>query len=243
MNPVLDCMSSHRTVRKFLERELEDDVVAGAVRAAQMAATSSNVQAYSCLRVRAPAKRSALVELCGSQPQVAKCGATFVIAGDQRRHRLIARRAGVPYEPNLETFLLAVIDASLFAQNLTLAFESLGFGTCYIGGLRRNLPQVTALLELPSDVFPFFGLAVGEPAQDPERRPRLPLEAVLLEDAYPDDATLLASVDRYDAVMGSYYAERGKPGHDWSGGIARVFATRSREDLLDYYRSQGAVLE
>ena len=73
----------------------------------------------------------------------------------------------------LEAFLVAVVDASLFAQNLCIAFESLGYGICYIGGLRNRLDEVDGLLELPHGVYPLYGLCVGRPAEDPVPRGHL----------------------------------------------------------------------
>ncbi len=243
MNPTLSLMSAHRTIRRFADVPLDEGDVERAVAAAQHASTSSNIQAYSLLRVRDEAKREELVELTGGQPQVAQAGGFFVVCGDQRRHALVAGRAGRPYEPNLETFLLAVVDASLFAQNLVLAFESFGYGICFIGGLRNRLPEADRLLALPEHVLPLYGLCVGTGAEEPRRRPRLPLEAVLFDERYPSDDELLRQLDRYDAVMADYYAERGKPGYDWSGGIARKFARRNREHLRGLYESKGARLE
>ena len=239
-NPVIDCIARHRTVRRYADRPVPDADVRRAVEAAQMAATSSNIQAYGLLRVRDAERRARLVELTGGQPQVASAGAFFVVCGDQRRHRLLAEREGRAFEPNLETFLLAAVDAALFAQNLVLAFESMGYGICYIGGLRNELPKVDALLALPADVFPFYGLCAGWPAEDPGQRPRLPVDAVLFEERYPDDAAMLEQIGAYDRVMAGYYAARGKPGYDWAGGISRKFARPSREHLFEYYRSKGA---
>jgi FMN reductase (NADPH) len=243
MNPIHECMSAHRTIRKYRPGELDDGIVRRAVESAQMAATSSNVQAYSLLRVRDPARRARLAELCGGQSQVAESGAFFVICGDQRRHQLLAEAAGVPFAVNLETFLIAVIDASLFAQNLVLAFESLGLGTCFIGGLRGSLPAVDQLLELPPGVLPLSGLVVGEPDEEPSRRPRLPVEAVLFEERYPDDETILSLTAAYDRTMESYYEARGKAGHNWSGGVTRSFREPKRGDLFEYYRAKGALFE
>lgn len=239
-NPVLACMARHRTVRRYEDRPVDDADVRRAVAAAQMAATSSNIQAYALLRVRDAERRARLVELTGGQPQVSSAGAFFVVCGDQRRHRLLAEREGRPFEANLETFLLAAVDASLFAQNLALAFESMDLGICYIGGLRNQLPEVDALLELPADVFPFYGMCVGYPAEDPGQRPRLPVDAVLFEEDYPSDEVLLERIAAYDRTMAAYYAARGKPGYDWSGGISRKFARPVREHLLAYYERKGA---
>jgi len=242
MNPILETMAAHRTVRRFAPRPLDDETVRRAVGAAQQAATSSNVQAYACLRVTDESERARLAELTGGQPQVAAAGAFFVLCADQRRHRLVAGLRGRPYEPNLETFLVAVVDASLFAQNLALAFESMGLGICYVGGLRNRLAEVDELLELPADVLPLFGLCAGEPAEDPGLRPRFGTDAVLFDDRYPSDAEMLARIEEYDARMARYYAERGRPGYDWSGGVSRKFARREREHLRAFYEGKGAAL-
>lgn len=236
-------LAAHSSVREFEPTALADEVIASCVRAAQQAATSSHVQAYSLLQVTAPSTRETLAELTGGQSQVASAGAFFVVSADQRRHRLAAERAGKPYAANLETFLLATIDASLFAQNLVLAFESFGLGTCCIGGLRTRLAQVDELLALPADCLPLYGLCVGVPAARNAPRPRLPLSNVLFKDAYPDDETLLAGMDEHDQVMRADYEARGLTGRNWSGGVIRKFEQPTRLGLHDYYTSKGARLE
>ena len=246
MNKVLELMSAHRTVRRFLKTPVPDAHVVEAVRAAQMASTSSWIQAYSLLQVTDPEKRRTLRDYTGDQAQVEEAGAFFCVSADTRRHRLIAEREGAPYESNLETFLLALTDATLFAQNLALAFESQGYGICFVGGLRTRLPEVDSLLEYPHGVWPLFGMCVGEPADPPTRsevRPRLPVEVVWTKDRYPGDETVLDGIDAYDGQAAEYYTAHGAPGRNWSGGTWRKFQRRLREHLLDYYRSKGAVFE
>src|SRR5690606_36300604 len=80
-------------------------------------------------------------------------------------------------------------------------------GICYIGGIRNNPQEVSELLNLPEHVYPVFGLCLGYPDQDPEVKPRLPLAAILKQDAYDDsdDEALVAS---FDDTMHQYYQER-----------------------------------
>ncbi len=243
MNPVLELMSDHRSVRAFTDEPVSDEVVRRAVGAAQMAATSSHIQAYAVVRVVDPEVRSELVTLTGGQRYVASCGAFLVIAGDVRRHRLVAERAGVDNVQNLETFLLAVVDASLFAQNLALALESEGLGICYIGGLRNRLPEADRLLGLPDGVWPLYGLCVGVPETRPGKKPRLPIDAVYAVGRYPADESMRRHIEAYDAEMADYYAGRGLDGRTWSGGIERRFAAASRGHLAGFYRAKGARLE
>ena len=243
-------LSAHTSHRKFALVDLDDGLVRRAVAAAQTASTSSHIQAYSMLRIRDAATRESLAELTGGQRQVADAGGFFVICGEARRHHLAAERAGLPLAHNLESFLLAVVDACLFAEKLVIAFEAAGQGICYIGGLRTKLAEVDALLELPHHVYPLFGLCVGEPADlpdsDPRKpvpKPRLPIDAVLFDERYPTDEAMLALMDEHDAQMAQHYNERGRPGHNWSGGLVRRMAKPMREELAAYYLSKGAKLD
>ena len=126
MNDIIKLMKNHRSIRKYAPEPVRPEDIRRAVEAGQAASTSSAVQAYCLIRVTDASRRRRLVELTGGQDKVAACGSFFVVCGDSRRHRLLARRAGEAYDARLEAFLVAVIDAALFAQNLVLAFESMG---------------------------------------------------------------------------------------------------------------------
>lgn len=148
-NPTIETMRSHRSIRKFTDSPVPGEHIHEAMLAGQAAATSSAVQSYSVLHITDSDKRQAIADLCGPQQKVHDCGAFFIICADNRKHMLIHQRADKEFDQRLEAFLIASIDASLFAQNFSLALESLGYGTCYIGGLRNDLPAVTRLLNLP----------------------------------------------------------------------------------------------
>ncbi|MCH2132715.1 MAG: oxygen-insensitive NADPH nitroreductase [Phycisphaerales bacterium] len=243
MNDTIDLMMRHRSIRQFTDEPVSEDHVQQAVAAGQMASTSAAIQSYCVIRVQDMERRKTLVGLTGDQTKVARCGAFFVICGDVRRHRLIGQRDGMPYDTQCEAFLLAVVDATLFAQNMVLAFESMGYGICYIGGLRNNLADVSALLSMPEGLYPLFGLCVGRPAQDPMIRPRLPQQSVLFDDAYPDDDAMLAEIEAYDATMLDYFRQRGAGDRTWSVETASKFQQPRRVDIGPYYRRQGANLD
>jgi len=240
---VLGLLAAHSTVRAFESTPLSSGDLERAIAAAQCAATSSNMQGYGLIAVEDASERARLAELCGNQPQVREAGAFLVVCGDLARQARVCERAGAPLFANLEAFVLATIDAALFAQNLVVALESLGYGTCYIGGLRNRLPEVDALLELPRLVLPLFGLCVGTPRERPATKPRLAPGAVLHRGRYRDRAATLSDVDEYDACMTAYYEARGKAHHTWSGAIARLLTEPRRSHLYDYYTNKGIVFD
>lgn len=245
MSDTIALIRRHRSIRRFTDAAVPDEEVRRAVEAGQAASTSSGIQAYCVIRVRDDGHRRVLAELTGPQEKVRHCGAFFVVCGDTRRHRLVCARAGARYDAQLEAFLLAVVDAALFSQNLILAFESMGYGICCIGGLRNRLFDVDRLLDLPEGVYPLYGLCVGVAAEEPGPRPRLPVETVLFEGAYPDDEEILRAVDAYDDRYRAYLTERGAApdaARGWSEAMADRFSQPRREDIGPYYRSKGADL-
>lgn len=243
MNPTIELLKSHRTIRQFTDAPVPDAHIQIAVEAGQQASTSSNHQAYGLLQITRPDTREALVELTGGQTKVAESGAFFVVCGDSRRHRLAVQDAGNTYEGKLEAFLVSVVDATLFAQNLAIAFESMGYGICYIGGLRNHVDRVTALLQLPEGVYPLYGLCVGVPDTDPGLKPRLPTHAVWFRDEYPDDDDVRGHMADYDATYLDYTGARGGAPKPWSPGIATSYARTARPALAENYRRLGADLD
>ena len=243
MNEGIGLLKSRRSIRAFQPAAVPGEHIAEAIAAGQMASTSSAVQAYGALHITDPAKRAEIAELSGPQPKIVECGAFFVFFGDTRRHRLAAARDGNPYDARLEAFLVAAIDCSLFAEKAVIAFESMGYGICYIGGIRNDLPRLDRLLNLPEGVYPYYGLCVGVPAEDPTPRPRLPIDSVLFENGYPIDDAMLAKLKDYDDGYERYRVERGSDPARWSEIMGAKYQESRREVLAEYFAGKGARLD
>jgi hypothetical protein len=82
--------------------------------------------------------------------------------------------------------LFGLEDAIMMAQNMVIAAESLGLGTCYLGSPQYRAAEIVKEYNLPRRVFPVVALTVGFPDEDPPPRPRYPLAFTLFEDRYPD---------------------------------------------------------
>jgi hypothetical protein len=184
-------------------------------------------------------KREAFIDITGGQEKVRDCGAFFIVCADMRRHRLLAEQCGAPCEENVESFLLSVIDASLFAQNMALAFESMGWGTCFIGGIRNDLHAVESLLNLPASVSPLFGMTVGRGAEDPWPRPRFPVDTIMHDNGVVSDDETLTQCKAYDKRMKDYYEQRGASGRTWCGQMERFFEQPKRPHLQAFFESKG----
>jgi len=216
-NPVLETMLNHRSIRSFTEEKLAPGTLETLVAAAQSAPTSSNLQAWSVVAVEDPARRDRLADLCGKQGFIRQAPLFLCwIADNSRLTRLgeahQKKMEGLDY---LESFMVALIDAALAAQNALVAAESLGLGTVYIGQLRQSPEKVSAELNLPPGAFACFGMAVGHPAVQGAVKPRLPQSMVLHREQY-GVASEDAAITGYDQALGDFSVAQGMGAQDWT---------------------------
>ncbi len=244
----------HVSIRRYKTDPLPREWIEAIVAAGQRAATSSNLQLYSVVAVTDAEKRQALASLCGNQAHIAQAPVFLAWCADlSRLNRACELRGYEQVTRYAENFLVAAVDVSLVMQNATLAAESLGLGTCYIGAIRNNPREVIALLQLPKLVFPIAGMTVGFPDAAPKHHPRLPLRAVLHWERY--DRTFededLRTYDRIMAETGIYEGRQvafpGKPtdmpDYGWMEHSARRAAQPVRTGLRQVLREQGFDLE
>jgi nitroreductase len=245
-NTALEAILSHRSVRTYLPKPVPESVLQLIVAAAQSAPTSSSLQAWSVVAVEDPERRKKLAELASPNPQIISAPLFLVWIADLSRLRKITAKQGRTGEglDYLESFLLATIDATLAAQNALVALESLGFGTCYIGGIRNHPAEVGELLGLPPEAFAVFGMTVGypDPAVETEVKPRLPQSVVFHREQY-QAAPPEADLSTYEHTMRSFQTGQGMAVRGWTSVVASRIADapalKGRHVLLDVVRRMG----
>jgi nitroreductase len=241
MNETIRLLQRHRSIRRFTAQPLAPGVLEELLHAGQGAATSSFIQAVTVIRVNDPPRRRQLALLAGDQAQIHQAAEFLVFCADlHRSSQCCAMHGATAVEGLTEQFIVATVDTALFAQNVAVAAESLGLGICYIGALRNDPAAVAELLEMPCGVYPVFGLCLGYPDQDPEVKPRLPLEVVLKEERY-DEHGDLAAIRAYDEHIRHYYATRsgGTKASGWSEQMAGLLSRERRPHMREFLRRQG----
>lgn len=245
MNATIELLKSHRSIRKFTDRTVDDQTLASIIAAAQCAATSHFVQAYTIIRVRDPQKREIIAQLAGPQAWVARAPVFLVFCADLNRLEAACDLHGAAMQKGwAEQFVTATVDAALLAQNVLLAAESLGMGGVFIGGIRNDPQTVCDLLEIPDQAYPVFGMCLGWPAHDPPPKPRLPVEAVLFTDRYPQayDRDMLAD---YDRTTNHYYLHRNSNLRDetWTLQMAEFMGKVIRPHMKSFLEKKGFFLK
>lgn len=172
-NPAIEAMLNRKSIRQYTDDAVPDDVLQTVVRAGQQAPFA--YQLCSLLLSRDSEKNPFQAPLL------------FTVCVDSHRHEAVmAKRGWQMVQNDLSLLIFGIQDASLMAENMVIAAESLGLGSCFLGGAPYMAKSIIQRYRLPRRVFPLVQLAMGYPAEDPPPRPRYPLRFALFEDAYPE---------------------------------------------------------
>lgn len=238
---MLETMKSHTTVRRYTDEKISDDIFHQLIEAAQHAASSNFVQAYSVIQVKDEDKKVQLGKLSRNEFQFETAALSLVFCADlQRSKQAVEKHDEKMIGDNLENYTVATIDTALFGQNFALAAESMGYGICYIGGVRNNPKEISELFDLPEYVIPLFAMTVGVPVKLNEVKPRLPVEAIVHEDRY-DNEKYDEQFNTYDEITQAYYKKRTNNRKDftWSETMSDFLSVEKRPHLLEFVQSKG----
>lgn len=173
-NPTIETLMNRKSVRKYTDRKLSKEELETIVRAGQQAPFAS--QLYSVI-------------YSTEGPIAFDAAIWFIICVDVHKlERFMKVRVWDVVTNDLTLLLMGMQDAAYMAQNMVIAAESLGIGSCFLGAVSSSAPRIRALsekLRLPKRVLPMVELVMGYPDEDFPPRPRYPLAFTLFEDKYP----------------------------------------------------------
>lgn len=176
-NSVIQTMLSRKSIRRYTAQTPSDEVIESVVRAGQQAPFASQLGSLLLSRDR------------GKNPF--KAPLFFTVCVDAHRWELIMKRRNweiytPPETGDLFLLILGMQDAALMAENMVIAAESLGMGSCFLGDAPFRSGKIIRDYKLPKRVFPMVQLTMGYPDEDPPPRPRYPIPFTLFENHYPE---------------------------------------------------------
>lgn len=153
---VISAIKSRRSVRKFKEEPLSRQQLLELLEAGVWAPSGGNRQTWRFVAVSTPAgvkKIKMVTPGMGGAPT-----AVIAIAHDMD---LVDRKEG-----NQQPESIAKMDSAMAAQNILLAAEAMGLGSCVIASF--NAKGVAKVLNLPDNWKPHLLISLGYPAADPK---------------------------------------------------------------------------
>jgi nitroreductase len=221
---VFECISSRRSIRKFLEVPVEWEKIGTIIDAGMLAPSSGNLQNWRFIVVKDEKKRMQLAEAALQQHWMNNAPVVIVVCSEMKK---IRQFYGVRGER-----LYAVQNCAAAVQNMLLAANALDLGACWVGAFDEN--AVCRALSIPddADMRPQAIIPIGYPDEKPAPQLRYRIENITYLEKWSRQN--IGKIRDVDAVLWNYrVAERGiKLGKELVKGIER--STRQhRKRLLD----------
>ena len=200
MNETINLMLKHRSIRSYTDQTPTTEQIDMILKAGQQAAFAGQLGSV----------------IISKDKKKNPFGAPlyFVICVDINRMEKVMQKRGWEMKSCDSSMLLfGMQDASYLAQNLVLAAESLGLGTCYLGFVPFQTDANLKRFNLPPRVFPMVGISVGYPKENPPVLPRYPQGFACFEEKYPDftDEQISIAMDKMDeGYLAQNYYNDGK---------------------------------
>jgi nitroreductase len=155
---VMENIMTRRSVRKFKKNDVPDDVLFNLIDAARHAPSAANKQPWAFIIVRDPKVKALLAGAAEGQDWIADAPVIIVACMDVK---LAGARFG---ERGVKLYGIQNVAAAV--ENLMLAANALGLGTCWVGAFSE--PKVAGPLRCPEHVRPCALIPVGWPDEAPE---------------------------------------------------------------------------
>ncbi len=189
MNEIIQSLHDRKSVRAFEDRAVSNEVKEVLLEATLQAPTAGNQILYSIIDVTDASLKEKLAVTCDNQPFIKTAPLVFVFVADHTRWVKGFELAGAnPRSQGVGDLMLAVTDTAIAAQNMVVAAQSLGLGSCYIGDILEQCETHRELLNLPIQAVPVCMLVLGYPTKQQEERvkpPRFDVKYVVGENTYP----------------------------------------------------------
>ena len=173
MKTLDELITERRSVRKYLDREVEPAKIAMLAEALRLAPSACNAQPWRIIFVTEKALKDKVTSegLGGVVPNTwAKSAPVMIVACSELSlftHKLAESVQGVNFH---------LIDIGIALEHLVLKATDIGLGTCYIGWF--NEKPIKKLLNIPSSWKVDCLITLGYPEVVPEATPRKPANEI-----------------------------------------------------------------
>ncbi len=184
-----DYFSNRVSIRTYKDTKIPYELIESIIEKAMHAPTCGNMQLYSVIVTQEQDMKMQLAQYHYNQPAATGCDVILTICAD---FNLFTRWCNIsnanPGYDNFHSFIMAMTDAIIFAQQIVTIAEKEGLGTCYLGTVNYNAKEIADLLELPEKVVPVAALSLGYPDEIPCKSDRLPVKAIVHKEKYRKDS-------------------------------------------------------
>ena len=167
---LLDCIKKRYSVRKYLDKPVEQEKIDILLEAARLAPSASNKQTWHFVVIRDKEKRKQLTDICHGQKFVSEAPITIAVCNTNLDYIMTCGQRA------------SIIDGAIAAEHIVLQAVELGLGSCWIGAFYHD--KMAKLINLPQDYEIIGLLPIGYPAIEKGNRDLKSIEEIVYYDCF-----------------------------------------------------------
>ena len=174
---MIEAIRNRRSIRKYKDQPVDEERLLKIIDCGRLAPSDSNTQPWNFIIVRSDEMRAKIAHVSHEQEWMFGAPIFIVCVADIR----VTTSETEPMDIDEETpgigLKQIILDTAIASENIVLAAESMGLGTCWVSWYVQN--EIRPLLGIPSDKYVVAVITMGYPDQTPKQRPRRTLEEVI----------------------------------------------------------------
>ena len=167
---LLNCIKNRFSVRKFLDKPIEQEKIDILLESARLAPSASNKQTWKFIVITDQEKRKKLTSICKGQKFVSDAPITIVICMSNLDYVMTCGRNA------------PLIDGAIAGEHIVLQAVELGLGSCWIGAFYHD--KMAELIDLPDDYVIVGLLPIVYPAIPKHKRILKSIEEISAYDSF-----------------------------------------------------------
>ncbi len=165
---LFDAIYSRRSIRKYIQKKVDDSLIQSVIRAGMYAPSAVNKQPWHFVVFRDKNIFRRIVEVHPNSAMLNDCDVAILVC----------------YDENLQhDDGYGIVDCSAATQNMLLAAHGLGLGAVWVGIFPRKnrMEALHSLLVLPAHVQPLSLISIGYPDENKAQPDRYHRERIHYE--------------------------------------------------------------
>ncbi|HWQ60981.1 MAG TPA: nitroreductase family protein [Negativicutes bacterium] len=165
----MEAIFTRRSIRRYTDKPVAEEAVTKLLEAAMAAPSAGNEQPWEFIVVTDRAALEQVTQVHAYAHMLKQAPVAIVVCADLARNKY-------PVD-------FWIQDCAAATENILLAAVSLGLGTCWLGvhPNPERVAGVRSVFAIPESVVPFAIVAVGHPAEHPEKANRYDAKRIYRE--------------------------------------------------------------
>jgi nitroreductase len=166
-----------RSIRKYLDKPVDDGAVMELLEGARLAPSGSNTQPWHFIIIRDPELKRELAKASHGQEWMLSAPVFIACVADVRARIKDEGEIGIDEESPRHAVKQIIRDTSIAVEHIVLEAIDHGLGTCWVAWFIQD--EIRPLLGLARDKYLVCILTLGHPAEEPPQRERHQLKDIV----------------------------------------------------------------